>query len=268
VLIALGLGLVVSLSAAEKPKMMVLEFTSSGGVEPEVAAALSEAVTSEVAQRGFFDVMSAKEVQTLLGVERRKQVLGCAEQSSCLTELAGALGARFVLSGSVSKLGDAYQLALQALDSNRAQSMGRSTRLAQDLATLRNQIPYAVAEATGTPLPPPPSKALPITLMAVGGAALVAGGILGQDALSRERSINEELAYGSSTPGVLRTFSEYSQSQADVARNKTYALIALGVGAAVLTAGIVLLPSDAPKASTQVMASVGPSGVHVFGRWP
>jgi hypothetical protein len=37
----------------------------------------------------------------LLGLERQKQMLGCAEDSSnCLAELAGALGARFVLNGS------------------------------------------------------------------------------------------------------------------------------------------------------------------------
>jgi hypothetical protein len=245
--------------ATEKPKLIVLNLTAAGGVEPEVAGALSEAVTSEIAARGFFDVLSSKEVQTLIGLERQKQMLGCAEESTCLTELAGAMGARFVISGTVAKLGEAYQLSLQTLDSAKAQPIGRSMRLANDLATLRAQLPYAVAEATGTPLPPPPSRALSFTLMGVGAAALVGGGLIGQDALSRERSVNEELAHGASTAGVLRTYGEYEQARNEIAVSKTLALVGLSVGAALIGTGIFLLPGESAPAG-EVKVAFAPMG--------
>src|SRR5207248_3217749 len=118
-------------------------------------------ITTDLAQKKIFDVVSSKDFQTLLGMERQKAALGCgADSSSCLSELAGALGARFVLSGSLARLGDTYQLSLQTLDSTKAQPIGRSTRLAKDLATLRAQLGYTVAEATATPLPAPPSHLL------------------------------------------------------------------------------------------------------------
>ena len=78
---------------AEKPRMVVLGLDPAGGVEPEIAQSLTEAVTAEIAARGLFQVISASEVQTLLGFERQKQLLGCSEEGECLTELAGALGA-------------------------------------------------------------------------------------------------------------------------------------------------------------------------------
>src|SRR5690348_2331301 len=92
------LALVVSSSssssskgAEEKPKLVVLDLTVAGGVEPSVAGALTEAITNQVSATGFFQVVSAKDIQTLLGIERQKQMVGCTSEGSCLTELAGAL---------------------------------------------------------------------------------------------------------------------------------------------------------------------------------
>src|SRR5438128_1810620 len=45
-----------------------------------------------------FDVITAKQMAAVIGLERQKQLLGCADSSSsCLAELAGALGAELLL---------------------------------------------------------------------------------------------------------------------------------------------------------------------------
>ena len=62
---------------------------------------------------------------------------------------------RFVLSGALSRLESSFQLSLQLLDTVKGQPLGRSVRIAPDLEVLRAQVPYAAAEATGSPLPPP-----------------------------------------------------------------------------------------------------------------
>ena len=67
--------------APEKPKLAMLDLTAAGGVDPKVAGALSEAVTQEVARRGFFSVVSAQEIRTLLGFERQKQLLGRSREN-------------------------------------------------------------------------------------------------------------------------------------------------------------------------------------------
>jgi TolB-like protein len=259
---AVGLALVVSMGAAEKPRMLVLDIQGAGGVPADVAGALSEAVVQEVAARGFFDVLSSREMQTLLGLERQRQMAGCStDGTSCLAELAGALGARFVLSGTVARLGEAYQLTLQTLDSSKAQPLGRSVRLARDLATLREGLPWAVAEATATPLPPPPSRVLPYSLIGAGGAVLVGAGLLGQDALARERVVNEELALGARQPGVLRSLSDYEGAARSIGQQKTLTFAGLLGGAGLVAAGILLMPRETAQAGGGAPAlSLVPTG--------
>ncbi len=248
-----------------KPRLVVLELTAAGGVDPTVAAALAESITTTIAQRGFFDVVSAKDLQTLLGLERQRQMMGCAEDGqSCLAELAGAIGARFVLSGSLARLGEAYQLTLQTLDSARAQPVGRAVRIAPSLEALRAQLTYAVAEATGTPLPPPPSRIVPYALMGAGAAAILAGGLVGVQALTREGAVNRELA----NPAALGTLSSYRQEVSAISAGKTTSLAVLAGGAALIGLGLWLNPPEVVSskgASASLLA--GPSGVALAGVW-
>ncbi len=264
---ALALAVLVATSAAtEKPKLVVLDLTPAGGVEPQVAGALTEALSTEVAARGFFDVLSSKDIATMLGLERQRQMLGCSDDTSCLTELTGALGARFVMNGSVAKLGEAFQLTLQTMDSTKAQPIGRSTRIAPDLAALQAQLPYAVAEATGTPLPPPPSRVLPYALMGTGAAAVIGGGVFGMLALSREAQLNGELE--ASVPGSFARYEDYERRAQSAAQDKTIALAVAAAGAGLLTAGILLNPSDVPSSGGKqlnvVATGLGAALVGVF----
>ncbi|MHB8873479.1 MAG: hypothetical protein ACYC8T_07300 [Myxococcaceae bacterium] len=254
-------SLLAAAPVAEKPKLIVLDL-SAAGVDPRVGSALSEAVTAEAASRGIFQVVSSQDVQTLLGVERQKQMMGCGEggSSSCLAELGGALGARFVMSGSVARLGPSFQLSLQTLDTKTLQPLGRSSRIAKDLAELREQIPWAVAEATGTPLPPPPSKLLPYSLIGGGGLLLVSGGIAGFNALTSEEVVSAELEHGRSNPAALRPAAEYETQEGIITRQKNQALVALTAGAALVGLGLYLMPPDVPPPPRGVSAVLVPSG--------
>jgi len=79
--------------------LIVTDLTVAGGLDAAMGSALSEAVAQEVASRGVFQVVSSHEVTQLIGIERQKQLMGCPDDAqSCLSELAGALNARFVLS--------------------------------------------------------------------------------------------------------------------------------------------------------------------------
>jgi hypothetical protein len=249
------------------PKLAVIELTVAGGIDPAVSGPITEAITNEIASRGFFDVISSRDVQTLLGAERQRQMLGCAEEGACLTELAGALGARFVLSGSLAKLGDTYQLTLQTLDSRKAQPVGRSTRLAKDLATLRAQLPWALAEATATPAPPPPSHLLSYSLIGVGAAAIVGGAALGLSANSESAGIQHDFAQSDANPSfhLLKPASQY---QSDVSRlqvESAAAIAAVAVGAVGVGVGLYLSPSDGGGARVALVPSL--SGVALAGVW-
>ncbi|HEY8212401.1 MAG TPA: hypothetical protein VIG99_33185 [Myxococcaceae bacterium] len=255
---------------AEKPKLIVLDLAPGGGVDPSVAAALTEAVTQEVADRGFFRVLSSKEVQTMMGFERQKQMVGCSDESNCLTELGGALGTRFVMGGAVTKLGNAYQLSLQMLDSQRAQPVGRATRLANDIGALRQAVPFLVAEATGTPLPPPPSRVLPYTLVGAGALALIGGGLVGVNAIAQEDAVNRELARGALGSGnVIEPLASYQRESRTIALKKTVSLGIIAAGVGLVAAGVFLNPADtAPPSGASARLVPSGSGVAVVGVFP
>jgi hypothetical protein len=261
------LAVVLAAAPTQKPKIAVLDLTPGGGVDSTLTTPIAEAITSEVQRRGFFDVISQRDISTMLGVERQRQLSGCSEQSgSCLTELSGALGARFVLSGTLARLGEAYQLTLNALDTQKAQPLGRSTKLANDLATLQLMIPYAVAEATGTPAPAPPSRVLPLTLIGAGATAVVLGLLLGTVALNAQGQIQGELDAGESQVGVLKSRAYYDLQLVTVERNKYIALGCLVGGAALAVVGLLLMPKDV--GATQVALVPTLEGGALVGVFP
>lgn len=264
------LGSVLITVALGASKMAVLSFTPAGGVDPTVATALTEAVTAEVAVRGYFEPISSSEVMTLLGVERQKQLLGCSDDANaCMAEVAGALGAPFVMSGSVTRLEGVLQLNVQVLDTRKAVTLGRSTKLARDFESLRALIPWAVAEACGTPIPPPPSRVLPYSLIGVGGAAVIAGGVLGIVALNNESTVRGQLSADDQSNAVVLQPAQTYQEQLDrIAAQKTVALISMLAGAALIATGIVIMPGVAPEPGVKVSLAPFGAGAALVGVFP
>ncbi|MBI3182332.1 MAG: hypothetical protein HYZ28_09335 [Myxococcales bacterium] len=67
-------------------------------------------------------VVTARDIETLLGLERQRQLLGCADESeACMAELASALGVDGSLVGDLARLGDTFQLNLKVVSSRDAQ---------------------------------------------------------------------------------------------------------------------------------------------------
>lgn len=259
--------------APSKPRLFVSTL-SAQGVDAELARALTDAVVDALTTRSLYDVITTRDLESLLGAERQKQLLGICESdpSACSQGAADAITARFVLSGSVSKLGTAYQLSLQMVDTQKQQPVARALRISDDLAKLTALVPYAAAEATGSPLPPPPSKVLPIALISTGGATFLAGAVLGMLALSRQAVVNDELCPTGASPfmrceGVaLRPRDYYLQQDATIATQKTIALSLLAGGAVLAVAGIIFWPtSDTQGVRMAFVPSL--SGMGLVGEW-
>jgi hypothetical protein len=66
-------------------------------------------------------VLTPADVSALLGAEKTRQMLGCAE-SGCMAELGGALGADRVVHGSLGRVGESLVVNLSALDPRRARA--------------------------------------------------------------------------------------------------------------------------------------------------
>ncbi|MBL8924301.1 MAG: hypothetical protein JNJ54_35965 [Myxococcaceae bacterium] len=258
---ALLLALLATSPAPERPRLVVLDLTGGPGVDVGMLQPLQTAIAAEVTARGFFEVVTAEDLRTLLGLERQRQLMGCTE-SSCTTELAGALGARFVLSGSLTKLGATWQLTLTTLDTQRGQPVGRSVRLDTSAEALRQRLAISVAEATGTPLPPPPSRVVPTTLLVAGGVATAFGLAWGGVHLAQEQQLIARLEAARMTPGVVGTLAEARVESQRLNVQKLVALGALVAGVGLGVAGVLTMPGDG---ASRVSLVPSHEGVLVMG---
>lgn len=90
-------------------------------VSPELQSFVNEHLAQELSFEGLAVTTSAQ-VAATLGLERQKQLLGCAD-SSCLTELAGALGVDVLLTGSLARLGERLQLDAKLVSATDASTL-------------------------------------------------------------------------------------------------------------------------------------------------
>ncbi len=87
---------------------------------------LSRLLTTALADKGAFQVTSSQELKSVIELEGEKQSLGCdAGASSCLAEVANAMGARFVIFGQVGAVDAQLILTLQLFDSTTGANAGR-----------------------------------------------------------------------------------------------------------------------------------------------
>ncbi len=125
-------------------RVLVLEPTGST-VEPSLRTAMAGLLTVELGRYEALDVVSADDMKKAVELEADKQLAGCT-QSSCLAEIAGALGARLVVFGDAAQLGSVTVLTVNLYDSERGESAGRVAIQAAALEEIPRKIPEAVAE--------------------------------------------------------------------------------------------------------------------------
>ncbi len=82
-------------------------------------------------------VTTNREIAALVGFERQRQLLNCGDGgSSCLAELAGALGVDGLITGSLAKVGSGYVINLKVVDNEARTLAVFSERLKNDDALL------------------------------------------------------------------------------------------------------------------------------------
>jgi hypothetical protein len=185
---------------------------------PEVAATLTEVTAVAVAGVDGAEVLSTRDIEKIVELESQKQLAGC-NASDCLAELAGSLGARFVVFGELGALEDQVVLTLNLYDAETARSVGRqlvrgagATALSDAIpAAARSLLQPALASLTTRPVrvlvmnikltagaaaPKAADNVLqPVGLTAIGIGAVVAvvGGVVGGLAVMSDRTaVNPE----------------------------------------------------------------------------
>jgi TolB-like protein len=139
---ALLLMTTTAASADSKAKLLVQDLTAQG-VEPHEALVLSTATCNAFAKATKYDVLCGEDLRNMMkfGV-LAASFDGCANDE-CYTNVGRAIQARFVVAGSVSKLGKIYVLSLSMLDTQTGRPVGRTEVKADSLESLHTQVDEA-----------------------------------------------------------------------------------------------------------------------------
>ncbi len=116
-------------------------------VDKNSAALVTELVTTSLDKEQRFEVLSSSDVRRQLEIEANKATLGCdADSSSCLAEIAGAMGAQLVVYGKLGTLDDVVILTLNLFDSAQAKAVGRVALKEKSLSALSDRVDGGVKE--------------------------------------------------------------------------------------------------------------------------
>ncbi len=222
---------------------MVLQLKADSEAARKTASILTEVLATELAKAGRLEVLGEADLLTLLGLEKQRQLLGC-DDTGCLAAIGGAMGANWLVAGSVGSLGELTRVDVKVLDPRRTVVAARhgfeSREVPELLARTRALVPQLVRVMDPTaPLPEAPKVETaapaargpgvgPFVLLGAGvavagaGAALVVvgNGFKGED-LSR------------------LTYREAEVRQQQAQRKIEIGTAGVAVGAAAAVAGLV-----------------------------
>ena len=136
----------------ERPRLLVLDLITRGTPEKLVERIAGE-VAGALRDAGTDQVVSQDDVRPLSGGGAQGQPMGC-EEESCLTEIAGALGAQQIVTGQTVHLGRVTQVRLKRIDAASARVL-RDTAVgsasADELLELVRRAAFDLIDAPWTP---------------------------------------------------------------------------------------------------------------------
>ena len=147
--------------AAAPPKLAVLQVAAGEGVPQSTAAAITEAVVGEVRRQSRAEVITQREIASILSLENQKAMLGC-QTDACMAELGGALGADRLVAGDLARLGESFLLHLRVVDVKKVRVAAQADRRLRGgtIDDVLDVLPAMVAELFPGAPPAPPAQAV------------------------------------------------------------------------------------------------------------
>ncbi len=113
----------------KREAVVVLAVTAPAALR-ERADGVASLLGSRLATRKELKLLTQEDVNTLLGLERQKALIGGGgkegcDDSTCMTEVSGALGARYVVSPRIDQFGSRFLLTATLFDSTTAVSLAK-----------------------------------------------------------------------------------------------------------------------------------------------
>lgn len=267
--------LAVAAAPTERPIQIAVPGFSPVNVTPEVASFYSEHFATKLQTSGA-GVVTQKQMQTLLGLERQKQLLGCAsEAESCLAELSNALGVDAVVQGEIGKFADSFQLNVKIIDARTAKPLSilseRVTGEDKVLDLLEEQAPRMVREAAVGLGRKPPQEAQSTAPLSKKKLAIIPGVIavaaLGGAVVVGLQSNERFNAVRDAPPTTTLAAARSDAYRGEQLRNVALVLAGTAVVSGAVAA-FLFTRDEAPVLTPSVSVGEGAGALSVIGRFP
>jgi hypothetical protein len=151
-------------AATENNAVAVLDIQGTG-VSADLLPTLTEVLTVEIAELGYYKVIAGRDIQSMLGFEKQKDVMGCTD-ASCLAEIGGALGVDRIVASHIGMVGSTYVVNIKLINIRMADTEARVYETVRGevdalIATIKKSVQKLLgsgskaALAIGAKLPPP-----------------------------------------------------------------------------------------------------------------
>ncbi|MFL5318816.1 MAG: hypothetical protein ACJ790_04110 [Myxococcaceae bacterium] len=128
----LSLFLAAALSASPAAVQLAAPVITGPNISVEEQTFYTDHLAQQLGFRGV-RVTTQSEIQQLLGFERQKQLLGCSDtSSSCMAELANALGVDGIVTGSIGKIGKLFAINLKVIAAENGAPLAAYSSRAKD----------------------------------------------------------------------------------------------------------------------------------------
>jgi len=114
ILILLKTALWIPSEAWAREQLAVLDLKAKHGVEQSLAEALSVEIRDAIHNYGKYEVLSREDLEAIAERTKTQQLLGC-DESMCLVDFGKKIGTQYMVTGSLSKIGDTYSLSLRLI---------------------------------------------------------------------------------------------------------------------------------------------------------
>jgi hypothetical protein len=237
-----------------KPRVLLIDIPPEPAFPANVTKTLNDFLAGALSDQGF-EVLTNADIAAVIGVEKQKELLGCTD-GSCLADLGGALGADYLVRGNMAVLDADSAVALTLVDS-RGKPLGSARKVVSGrsssalLKALEDLVPKLMAPirpapppqltattsappaggltASGAASPDGSNSTLAYAALGVGGAALVASGILGLLSYSSYQSYYTQAGTGASATKLSST-----QSTSNLEAGVAWGGLAVGIAGAAL----------------------------------
>jgi hypothetical protein len=155
--------------------VIVLDLAGAN-IDAESTKLINGLIASLASENKDLELTTGSDLRASLDVEVQRQSAGCSA-SSCLGEIAGALGARYIVHGDLGKVGSDIVINLSLFDSTVGTALSHTTTTLPDLGVLRAKLRPDM-HALLAPLGGLPPDEAPTPVLAIAGAGALGVGVV------------------------------------------------------------------------------------------